>query len=93
MSAPDPIFERNPDIVATDMDGEIVMMHVDKGAYFALNGTGSIIWELLESPASLSQIVAHVRQTHEVDPAHELTTEIAAFMENLQSNGLVIKAD
>ena len=46
------IVERNHEIDATDLDGEKVMMDLDKGQYFMLNGVGGDIWELTEKPIS-----------------------------------------
>ena len=32
---------RNPEIDATDLDGEVVMMNIEKGQYFMMNDVGS----------------------------------------------------
>ena len=41
---------KNQDIDDTDLDGEKVMMNIDKGEYFMMNEVGSRIWELIEEP-------------------------------------------
>ena len=54
---------RNPEIICGDIDGEIVALKIDSGAYLHLNPTASQIFMLLEaadqplSPAALCQLL------------------------------------
>ena len=41
------VVSRRNDIDTTDLNGEIVMMDLEKGRYFSLNGVGSRIWEII----------------------------------------------
>ncbi|MDD7987006.1 PqqD family peptide modification chaperone [Lentisphaera marina] len=50
-------LKRNPEIISSKIDDEVVMMSIEEGKYFGLDPIGSIIWELLEEPKSLKKIL------------------------------------
>lgn len=82
---------RNPDLVAADMDGETVMMSVERGEYFGLGGTGSRVWQLLAQPCTLAELAASVAAEYEVDP-QTCAADLRGFLEDLLARGLVSAA-
>lgn len=88
---PDQPLVRNPDLVAADMDGETVMMSVERGEYFGLGGTGSRVWELLAQPCSLAQLCATFAAEYAVD-AQTCAADLRGFVEDLLQRGLVSAA-
>lgn len=86
-----PSFVRNPDLVSTDMDGDTVMMSVERGNYYGIGGVGSRIWELLENPISIDDIVRRICFEFEVDEevCHD---DVSRFVEELMANELVMSA-
>ena len=62
------IFSRNPDVCAAELDGEICLFEPGKAVYLNLNATGSAIWNLLESPMNIDQLVDALRKRYNVDP-------------------------
>lgn len=83
-----PLYRRNPDLIATDMDGETVMMSIERGEYYGIGGVGSRVWSLLEQPASLATVVATIRAEFDVDEA-TCQADMARFLDELQQLGLV----
>ncbi len=81
------LFQRVPNVLAADMSGETVMMSVESGQYFGLTEVGSAIWEMLESPTSVDQIVDRLCSTYEIA---EVTCrgDAEAFLSKLLANGL-----
>lgn len=80
---------RNPDMIAADMDGDIVMMSFERGTYFGLGGLGPRIWNLLENPTSMSAIVATICAEYEVDE-QTCTADVQRFLAKMIENELVI---
>lgn len=80
-------------VVAADMNGETVMMDIDKGVYFALAGTGSQIWSALESPATLAEVIGNIRREYDVAEEDNLDQVLTEFLATLLDKGLVIEAD
>ena len=61
------VILRNESIDDTDLDGEKVMMDLDKGQYFMMNEVGSRIWEIISEPINVKCIVDTLRSEYEVD--------------------------
>ena len=53
----DTIISQAEEIVASDIDGETVMMSVENGKYYGLDEIGSHIWELIERPIKVSNFI------------------------------------
>ena len=83
------IVERNHEIDATDLDGEKVMMDLDKGQYFMLNGVGGDIWELTEKPISVQNIIESLRKEYEVS-AEECEHTVKDFLHHMHHASLVM---
>ena len=84
---------RADDVVATDMDGETVMMDVQKGSYFALSGSGTRIWELLEQPRSINDVIAALSEEFDTAGAEDVEGVVTDFVAKLLDKGLVRPAD
>ena len=84
----DSCIVRDPDLVATEMDGELVMMSIERGEYFGLNRVGSRIWELLHSPMRMHELCDRLEQEFEIDAAR-CREEVLAFVGELLEQGLV----
>lgn len=51
------VISRSEDYLSNEIDGEIVMMNIETGAYVSLNPTGKSIWDLLNEPTSIDVII------------------------------------
>ena len=63
----DSVVSKNEEIDDTDLDGEKVMMNLDKGQYFMMNEVGSRIWELIEGNTSIVNIIETLTNEYQVD--------------------------
>lgn len=86
-----PSYTQNKDIIGSPIDDEMVMMDVDKGSYFGLNSMGSEIWNLIEEPMTIQQLVNTLTDEYEISQ-NECETEITKFIEALVDVNLVIKS-
>ena len=83
------VVKRNHEIDASDLDGEKVMMDLEKGHYFMLNGVGSDIWDLIENPISIKMIIEELMKQYEVG-YEECEKEVKDFLHNLHHANLVM---
>lgn len=83
-----PQYQRDPELVSTIMDGDTVMMDVERGEYFGLGGVGSRIWELLEFPVSIDHLTETICAEFEVDAAI-CRSDAERFLAELQQKGMV----
>lgn len=84
------LYRRNPDMVATEMDGDFVMMNIGTGEYYNIRGSGARIWELAGAPISELDIVKTLCDEFEVDEA-VCTTDVRAFLAEMLETGLILK--
>lgn len=84
-----------PTIVHETIDGETIILNLDNGYYYSLDGVGADIWGLIESGATVSYIVESISDNYHgacmnIESAiNELVSEL--LQENLivsdKSNG------
>ncbi len=79
---------RNTEIISTDMDDETVMMSIDKGEYYGVNPVGSRVWELLESPRTVSGLCETLLREYDV-PQEQCHKDIMSFLNHLSEKGLI----
>ena len=48
-------IDRN--VMQTDIDGSVVLLHIDKGKYYSLNATSSDLWRWLALPVVVQQLI------------------------------------
>ena len=83
------VVERNHEIDASDLDGEKVMMDLEKGQYFMLNGVGGDVWDLIEKPMSVQGIVEELMKQYEVSH-EECESTVKDFLHNMHHANLVM---
>jgi Coenzyme PQQ synthesis protein D (PqqD) len=84
---------RSQAVVARVVAGETLIVPIrakvgDLASIYSFNGTGSLIWRLLESPRTVAELATAVAQTYEVDPARA-EQDVANFVSEMKSVGLV----
>ncbi|ABK97688.1 lasso peptide biosynthesis PqqD family chaperone [Pelobacter propionicus] len=76
------------DIVASDIDDEKVMMSIEKGNYYGLDPVGSRVWELMEKPIKVSELIGALLGRYEVD-RQTCEEDVLAFLRELHEAGIV----
>lgn len=91
MIGPETKLRPNPQVVARDLaEGEGgVLLHMESGGYHGINPVGQAIWELLEDGATVSEIVAQLRERVE-DPPPSLESDVVSFLEGVHERDLVV---
>ena len=84
---------RSRSVVARVVTGETLIVPIrgkvgDLASIYRLNGTGTLIWRLLESPKMVAQLTAAVAQEYDVDPARA-ERDVASFVNEMKAVGLL----
>jgi hypothetical protein len=72
----------------TAIDGEIVVMRLDDGDFFALTGTGAAIWRSIDGRRSRDDLVTALAGQFATAPS-EIAGDIDAFLARLKEAGLI----
>lgn len=86
--SPDTIISRIMEVVAAEMDGETVMISIESGKYYGMDIIGSRIWELLETPKSVADVVRILGEEYEIKQ-QQCEADVLDFLKYLQKEGLV----
>ena len=81
-------FVRSPDVIASEVDGELVLISIEDGRYYGLDPVGSEIWRQLEAPRSLGALIEALQAHFEGDAA-TVERETIAFVDQLAAQSLV----
>lgn len=81
----------NPAVLIADVEGEVVMMDVDHGAYFTLNRVGSHIWRRLGERTQLAALCRDLAREFDA-PVQQIEAETLALIQELSEKNLVVVA-
>lgn len=84
------ILSRREGLMTADMNGSAVMMDIMTGKYYNLGEVGGRIWELLEEPATLSELIGKLTAEYDVS-AEQCRTDILPFLNTLLERGLLLE--
>ncbi len=85
-------YRRHPSVVATELSGEVVALHLDTKRYYTLNPTASRVWLALEESADKTALVAALTSTFEV-PEDEASAHVTTLLEELLQMRLIEPCD
>ncbi len=83
------VFSRNTQLISTDLDDEMVVMDDEKGSFYGLNATAKMIYGLLDSPLSLSEIIGLITSQYNVS-AEQCEKDIIPFLDTMVTSRLLI---
>lgn len=84
----DSIVVAAKDQVYADIAGEVVILNLKSGMYYGLDPVGARIWELIQQPASVSQIRETLVTEYDVDP-DLCERDLLVLLQRLSDAGLV----
>lgn len=82
------VVQRHPDQAAADLDGEVLVLSLETGAYYGMRDVAARIWELVRHTTTVGAVSATITAEYDVDP-DQCAHDTAAFMTTLVQHGLV----
>jgi hypothetical protein len=82
------LISRNPSVVTAEVDGEILMLNIDKGDYFGLDNIGSDIWRRIEPPCSLAELIDRLAADYDADRA-TIAADVRTFLGRMVAQDVV----
>ncbi|WP_207554861.1 lasso peptide biosynthesis PqqD family chaperone [Acidiluteibacter ferrifornacis] len=81
-------IERSNEVIASEVENELVMMSLENGKYYGMDSIGGDIWKMIESPIVISDICSRLMKEYNVD---ELTCkrDVLDFLDQLEEQRLV----
>ncbi len=79
---------RSDGVTWQEIDGELVILDLQRSVYLTTNQTGAVLVGLLQGDASQSELVAGLRDEFDVDQA-QAAADVAAFLDVLREKQLL----
>lgn len=71
------------------VDGEALVIHLDSGDYYSLNGVGTRVWEEMDGAKTVSELANIIALEYEVT-VEQAQTDVQALVDQLLSEQLVV---
>jgi hypothetical protein len=82
------VWTPSKNVVACDVEGEMVLLDLQSGTYFGLNGVGAEIWNQISQRKSMGEIQRHLLSTYNVAP-ERCEAELQTLVMQLSERGLL----
>lgn len=86
-------FIRSRSVVAREIAGETLIVPIrgkvgDLASIYSFNGTGTLLWKLLERPSTAAELATRVTEEYEIDAA-SAERDVTDFLGEMKAAGLV----
>jgi hypothetical protein len=82
------MISRSPSVLAAEVEGEIVMMSIERGSYFGLDDIGSDIWKRIEQPCTFATLIDGLAVAYDADRA-TITADVRALLDRMAEQDVV----
>ena len=79
---------RTPDLMATAVEDELVILSMATNSYVALDAVARRIWELLVSPLGVRELCDQLESEFEA-PEGQILGDVLGFLGGMERDGLV----
>ena len=79
-------------VVTRELDGEMVLLNLETGMYFGLDGVGTDMWKAIREAGTLGDALTAVRRQYDVDEA-TIRTDFLQLADQLLAKGLLQRGD
>jgi hypothetical protein len=81
-----------PRVIHETIDGEAIIMDLNQGFYFSLEGLGAEIWNLLVEGTAVDRVVGVISQRYAGDD-ETIRTGVQELITSLEAASLIVPAD
>lgn len=86
-----PRIQMNRKLMGRKLDDEWLFLHLEKGEYFGMNPTASVMWDELKETKDPSKALKRLEDQLEVDPK-TLRKDFRKFVGELKKEGFITVA-
>lgn len=79
------------DVLARELSGEILVLDLRTSLYFGMSGVAARVWQLVEQQQSRDAIIETLASEFDAAP-DVIAADVDAFLEDLLTRGLVVRA-
>ena len=76
------------ELVAANLDGEVVILGFQSGSYFGLDQVGAFVWEMIQTPRKVVEVRDRILDEYDTEPAR-CEQDLIELLESLLDNQLI----
>ncbi|MFT5619313.1 MAG: hypothetical protein ACI85I_002556 [Arenicella sp.] len=84
--------QKNPEQLASELDGEVVLLSIENGRYYKIDDIGSEVWNRIEEPIKIKQICQDLLNDFDV-AKEDCQKDVLAFLEKLKEDNLILVSE
>jgi len=85
----DTLIAAKDGLIASDMDGEYVILNLESGTYYGIEGVGAAVWKQIQKPTALARVRQAVLDEFDVQ-SEQCASDISKFLNDLNVQGLIV---
>jgi hypothetical protein len=85
---PDTQVVASRDLVAANLDGEVVILGFQSGSYYGLDNVGALVWELIQEPRRVADLRDRILEEYDAEPA-QCEQDLIHLLEDLLEKQLI----
>ena len=74
--------------VSSDLGSEVAILGLRRNVYYSLDGVGKRVWELIQSPRTVSEILENLLSQYQVDDAR-CREDLLSLLRTMEEQGLI----
>ncbi|MGC1248263.1 MAG: PqqD family protein [Spirulinaceae cyanobacterium] len=78
-----------PGVVQETIDGEVVIVNLQKGDYYSLVNAGADVWAGIEQGMSQSELISNLSQRYEAN-SETIANSVNTLLQQLQQEGIIV---
>jgi hypothetical protein len=82
-------LSRASGILSSELDGELLLMSIEEGKYFALKGTARHVWDVVEKTCSFGDLCDRLRAHYNASTG-KIESDLTVFVDMLIEQKLLI---
>jgi Coenzyme PQQ synthesis protein D (PqqD) len=82
------LISRSPTVLTAEVDGEVLMMSIERGCYFSLNDVGYDIWRRLDPPCSFAELIDRLAADYDAARA-TIVEDVQALLSRMVAEDIV----
>ena len=82
------IVQRDPEVIAAEADQDLMMVSVATGNYYAVSDIAREIWDTIEKPIRVSDLVGSLMENYKIDLC-SCQGQTLSFLKDLLNEGLL----
>jgi hypothetical protein len=85
---PDTIVVASRELVAANLDGEVVILGFQSGSYFGLDQVGAFVWDLIQAPRKVAELRDRILEEYDAEP-DQCEQDLIHLLEDLLEKQLI----